>query len=104
MKTARSIFFCLLASASLLAPVASQAETIFERFAPPLPPLPNIVIRTQPAPVYREEYRVEHHYHRPAPRYYYYDRDDDYRRSRHHRHDHRAYRDDDRRDYDRRWR
>lgn len=89
MKTVRSILFTLLASASLLAPAASQAETIFERFAPPLPPLPHIVIRSSPEYVYREDYRDDYRYRRPPP-------------PRHHHHH--GYRGDDRRDDGRRWR
>lgn len=101
MKTSRSILLALLTSASLLAPAASQAETIFERFAPPLPPLPHIVIRSAPAPVYREVYREDHYYRRPPARYYY-ERHDERRHSRHsHRRDERH---DGRRDNDRHWR
>lgn len=102
MKTARSILVALLATASLLTPVASQAETIFERFAPPLPPLPHIVIRSAPAPIYHEH----DEYRRPPARYY----RKGYYEHRHHydRHDHRrAHRrehHEDRHDHRRDWR
>ncbi|MDO6387472.1 MULTISPECIES: hypothetical protein [unclassified Uliginosibacterium] len=81
MKTPRQIFLALLAAASLAAPAISHAETVFERFAPPLPPVivPRIVIGGEPAhggyhrpppPPPRYEYRPAREYHH---HHYYHD-------------------------------
>ncbi|MBS1208438.1 MAG: hypothetical protein H6R19_836 [Proteobacteria bacterium] len=99
MKSTRTLLIALLTATSLLAPVASQAKTIFERFAPPLLPIPvpvpvlvpghvrgggEVWVSAPPVPVWRG---------------------DDYRRER--RYDRREWREDrrdwrhDRRDYDR---
>lgn len=101
MKTARSILLALLTGACLLAPAASQAETIFERFAPPLPPLPQIVIRS--GPVY-DDYHEERRVHRAPPRHYHYHYEREVRHPRHRHPHHDRYRRDDRHDHDRYWR
>lgn len=109
MKTTRFVLIALLAGASLMAPIASQAETIFERFAPPLllpipipVPVPGHIrgpeIRVQTAPVWHDDYDRDYRYERRHDRRdYRYDRYDD-------RHDRRYDRRYDRHDrrYDRR--
>jgi len=106
MKTARLLLLSLLTASSLLIPVSSQAETIFERFAPPLP---NIVIRSSPPRERYESYHEDYRGHRPPPRNDYW-RERDYPPPRHYHRDeywHRdGWRDHDRRwhDHDRRWR
>ena len=80
MKTTRSLLIALLTATSLLVPVASQAKTIFERFAPPLLPIPvpipvpvpghirgggDVWVSTPPVPVWRKDYyERDRHYDR----------------------------------------
>lgn len=105
MKTTRFIFIALLAGASLMAPLASQAETVFERFAPPLllpipvpVPVPGSIrgpeIRVQTAPVWHDDYDRDYRYERRHDRRHdryddRYDRRYERRYDRHYdRHDH----------------
>lgn len=106
MTSTKRIALSLIAAASLLAPLASQAANIELRLPGisvnlPAPPLPQVVIRNDEyRQIYREQpryerdwrYEREGYYVRGGNRYYYdYDRRDD-------RRDFRQNRRDDRRD------
>jgi hypothetical protein len=102
MKSTRTLLIALLTAISLLAPVASQAKTIFERFAPPLLPIPvpvpvlvpghvrgggEVWVSAPPVPVWRgDDYRHDWRHDRRD-----YDRYDRYEHHDHYDHDGRRY-------------
>lgn len=96
MKTTKALLLSLATAGSLLMPLAGQAETIFERFAPPLPPVivPRIVIGND-APhggYHRPPPRYERYDYRPAREYHHHHYYDDHYRYREPRHRHEHFR------------